>query len=202
MTGPDAYFTVAGEAQAVFRDRGSRFIGMVFPLEHEKDFSALLDRAKKEYPAARHYCYAWALASGTSRSSDDGEPGGTAGKPILNQIVAAGLASTAVIVVRYFGGTLLGKGGLVNAYRSAAEMALTAAGRTERFAMIEFLAAFGDADMGPVMRALQSLNAEIVHTDYRDGHLLRFRIKAIDADTLKNKFADLYRVRLTGTFPS
>lgn len=187
------------EAQAVFRDRGSRFIGLVFHLGAEQDFPALLERVRKEFPAARHYCYAWRLRNGHVRSSDDGEPAGTAGRPILNQITAGDLCDVAVIVVRYFGGTLLGKGGLINAYRSATVMALEAAGSEQRYVMTEFVAKFGDDDTGAVMRLLQASGAEILGRDYTTGHELRFRIRKPEASKLLSKFEELYRVTLAIT---
>ncbi|HNX79485.1 MAG TPA: YigZ family protein [Prolixibacteraceae bacterium] len=110
----------------MYKEKGSRFICYLYPVKDEEEIRLLLVRVKKEHHSARHHCYAWRLGTETlsSRSSDDGEPSGTAGKPILGQITANDLTNVLIVVVRYFGGILLGTGGLVQAYRSAAADAI------------------------------------------------------------------------------
>ncbi|KAI9435670.1 ribosomal protein S5 domain 2-type protein, partial [Russula earlei] len=113
-------------ATAEFKDRGSRFIAYAYPIQSADDCKRYLQELKKEHPKAVHHCFAYRLGlDGNSfRVSDDGEPSGTAGKPIMGQIDSKQLANVLIVVVRYFGGTLLGVPGLINAYRSAAAMAL------------------------------------------------------------------------------
>jgi uncharacterized YigZ family protein len=121
-----SYMTLGQESVAEFSDRGSRFIAHAFPIRDTDDFKFRLQALKKEHPKAVHHCFAWRLGiDGTRfRAGDDGEPSGSAGRPILGQIDARNLTDIAIIVVRYFGGTLLGVPGLINAYKSAASLAL------------------------------------------------------------------------------
>ncbi len=129
----DHYLTLAGESTAMLREKASRFIGIAFPIANEEQFKERLTAVQKEHHAARHWCWAYVLGhhGDVYRSNDDGEPAGTAGKPILRHLQGAGLTYSAVIVVRYFGGTLLGKGGLVQAYGEAARAAIEQ-GNTEQ----------------------------------------------------------------------
>ncbi|HRP55026.1 YigZ family protein [Agriterribacter sp.] len=122
----DFYYTVEQKATAEFKDRGSRFIACLIPLASVGDFKKALEAVKKEYPKATHYCFAYrvGLDGNNFRSSDDGEPSGTAGKPVLGLLESRQLTNVLIVVVRYFGGTLLGVPGLINAYRSAAALAL------------------------------------------------------------------------------
>ncbi len=110
----------------MFRDRGSRFLAFAFPVQSKEEIKSILESLRREYHDARHHCYAYRLGAAKNeyRSSDDGEPSGSAGRPILGQINARDLSNVLVVVVRYFGGTLLGVGGLIHAYREAAADAL------------------------------------------------------------------------------
>jgi len=123
---PEFYYTIERTTTAEFKDRGSKFIAFTFPLQTVDDFKKSLELIKKEHPKATHHCFAYriGLDNNTYRVSDDGEPSGTAGKPILGQIDSKKLTNILVVVVRYFGGTLLGVPGLINAYKSAASLAL------------------------------------------------------------------------------
>jgi len=122
----DSYLTVKKPAQGLFKDKGSKFIGYIFPIQSVEDVKGILAQLKAEHPKARHIC--WALRISTDRSvyrvNDDGEPSGTAGKPILNTLLSANLTQVCVTVVRYFGGTLLGVPGLIHAYKEASLAAI------------------------------------------------------------------------------
>ena len=122
----DYYYTAEQRGVAEFKDRGSRFIACLIPLASVQDFKQELERIKKEFPKATHYCFAYRVGADDShyRTSDDGEPSGTAGKPIMGIIESRQLTNILIVVVRYFGGTLLGVPGLINAYRSAAALVL------------------------------------------------------------------------------
>lgn len=126
MSEPDFYQTIEKTSQAEFKDRGSKFIAYASPLQNKNEFKLLLQQLKKEHPKAVHHCFAYRIGfeGNEFRVSDDGEPAGTAGKPILGQIDSKQLTNTLVMVVRYFGGTLLGVPGLIQAYKSSAAMAL------------------------------------------------------------------------------
>lgn len=126
MTEQEFYYTIEKQGSAEFKDRGSRFIAIATPIATVEDFKQVLNDIKKEHPKATHHCFAYRLGldGNIFRVSDDGEPSGTAGRPILGQIDSKGLVNVLVVVVRYFGGTLLGVPGLINAYKSASALAL------------------------------------------------------------------------------
>jgi uncharacterized YigZ family protein len=128
LVSTDRYRTIAGPGEGLVREKGSRFIGLAFAIGDEDMFRAHLEGIRKEHHAARHWCHAWVLGDSGDRfrANDDGEPAGTAGRPILQRIQGHDLTYAAVIVVRYFGGVLLGRGGLIKAYGAAAEAALQA----------------------------------------------------------------------------
>jgi uncharacterized YigZ family protein len=120
------YYTIEKESIAEFKDRGSKFLGYAFPIQNAEDFKKRLKQLKEEHPKAAHHCFAYRLGidKNNFRAADDGEPSGSAGKPILGQIDSKELTNTAIIVVRYFGGTLLGVPGLINAYKMVSSLAL------------------------------------------------------------------------------
>ena len=122
----DSYKTIKSFSHGIFRDKGSRFIANAYPVADQEAVKPILDSLRKEFHDARHHCYAYMLGRERSvwRVNDDGEPSGTAGKPILGQINSFGLTNILIVVIRYFGGTLLGVPGLINAYRSAASEAI------------------------------------------------------------------------------
>lgn len=120
MESKDTFRTVESPAEGIFRDKGSKFIGYIYPIISDAELKPLLQQLRLEHPKARHYCWAYRLGpDGNFRINDDGEPSGTAGRPILNSLLSATLTNVLVVVVRYFGGTLLGVPGLINAYKSA-----------------------------------------------------------------------------------
>jgi uncharacterized YigZ family protein len=122
----DTYKTIKAVSTGEFKQKGSRFLGSVYPVTEESEIKSIINKTRKEYHNAKHHCYAYVLGKDGSvwRASDDGEPSGTAGRPILGQIRSYGLSNVLLIVTRYFGGTLLGVSGLINAYKSAAGSAL------------------------------------------------------------------------------
>ena len=122
----DQYKSIEAPSEGLFKDNGSRFIALAYPVETEEEVKTIVAGLRKEYHDARHHCYAYRLGANLWRTKDDGEPHGTAGAPILRSIDARGLDNILVVVVRYFGGTLLGTGGLMVAYREASKAALDA----------------------------------------------------------------------------
>jgi len=153
----DTYKTIAAESKGLFRDRGSRFIAIARPVSSPEEVKIILEELRREYHDARHHCYAWMLTPDrqTWRVNDDGEPSGTAGRPIMGQINSRELTNVLVVVIRYFGGTLLGVSGLINAYRSAAEDALSNARIVERYVMESWLVTFPYAAMNDVMKVMK-----------------------------------------------
>ena len=163
----DHYFTIEKPSQAEFKDRGSRFIAYAFPVVNIVDFKKRLQELKKEHPKAVHHCFAYRIGTdgNTFRVSDDGEPAGTAGKPILGQLDSKGIINTAVIVVRYFGGTLLGVPGLINAYKTATSLALQLTPIVQKQIEIIYSLEFDYTLMNPVMTIIKQFNCSILQQE-------------------------------------
>ena len=160
----DSYLTVKQPAQGLFKDKGSKFIGYIFPIESAEDVKVILAQLKAEHPRARHIC--WALRISTDRSvfrvNDDGEPSGTAGKPILNTLLSANLTQVCVAVVRYFGGTLLGVPGLIHAYKEASLEAINAAEIIENTIKDRYQLHVPYTQLNSVMKILKDENITII----------------------------------------
>lgn len=151
---PDFYTTLLRPAQAEFKDRGSKFIAYSFPINDVNDFKTRLAEVKKEHPKASHYCFAYRLGLDGSnfRASDDGEPSGSAGRPILGQIDSKQITDSLIIVVRYFGGTLLGVPGLINAYKMVATLVLQVTPFIQKPLLANYILQFDYTQMNEVMR--------------------------------------------------
>lgn len=153
----DCYKSIAAPSKGIFKDKGSKFLAFAYPVESEEEAKAIISTLKREYFDARHHCYAWRLGllGDRWRANDDGEPSSTAGKPILGQIISNGLSDILIVVVRYFGGTLLGTSGLINAYKSASADAIAAAKVAEKIATVRYRISFDYARMNAVMKCLK-----------------------------------------------
>jgi Uncharacterized conserved protein len=164
MSEKDFFNTVEQPAVAEYRDRGSKFIGYVFPLQDVADFKGKLNDIKKEHPKATHHCFAYRLGldGNIFRVADAGEPSGTAGKPILGQIDSKGLTNVLVIVVRYFGGTLLGVPGLINAYKMTASLALQMTAIIQKPVEVLYTLHFNYTQMNEVMMILKQCNCQVI----------------------------------------
>ncbi|MEO0723865.1 MAG: YigZ family protein [Bacteroidota bacterium] len=152
----DIYQTLAGPSEGEFKDRGSKFLAYAYPVESKADIEAAQTIVRKLHPKARHYCYAYRLGldKNNFRANDDGEPSGTAGRPILGQLDSAGVTNVIVIVVRYFGGTLLGASGLINAYRKSAAEALAAGSIVEKIVEEKYTLYFDYGHMSKIMNVI------------------------------------------------
>ncbi len=150
----DTYKTIPSASEGLFKDKGSKFIAYAYPVTSEDQIKEIVASIKKEHYSARHHCYAWRLGHEKLlfRANDDGEPSSTAGKPILGQIQSFDLTNILIVVVRYFGGTLLGVSGLINAYRNAALDAINQAGIVEKLVEKHLLIEFGYGVMNDVMK--------------------------------------------------
>lgn len=150
----DTYKTISIPSEGLFKDKGSKFISFAFPVNTEDEIREIIQTIKKEHHSARHHCYAWRLGYDKSlfRANDDGEPSSTAGKPILGQIQSFDLTNILIVVVRYFGGTLLGVSGLINAYRNAASDAINQALIIEKLVEQQLIIAFDYGVMNEVMK--------------------------------------------------
>lgn len=159
----DYFYTIETSAVAEFKDRGSKFLAYSYPLKDVKEFKTHLQELKKEHPKAAHHCFAYKIGieGNIFRSSDDGEPSGTAGKPIMGQIESKNLTDTLIIVVRYFGGSLLGVPGLINAYKTAASLVLQCTPIVQKAVEIDYELQFNYTEMNDVMRIVKQFNCTV-----------------------------------------
>lgn len=187
----DFYKTIEQAAVAEYKDRGSKFTAYAYPIETADDFKKHLQQLKKDHPKAVHHCFAYRIgASGNNfRVSDDGEPSGTAGKPILGQIDSKELINIAVIVVRYFGGTLLGVPGLINAYKTVASLALQVTPIITKPVEVKYLVHFDYTLINELMMVMKQYNCTIIAQEMQ-------LFCNITAGIPKNRLAEvLYRLK-------
>jgi len=167
MPNKDYYFTIESTAVAEFKDRGSRFLAHSFPIRNVTDFKKRLLELKKKHPKAVHHCFAYRIGTDGNnfRMSDDSEPAGTAGKPILGQIDSKNLTDTLIVVIRYFGGTLLGVSGLTNAYKTASSLVLQCTPIVQKAIEIKYGLQFNYTEMNDVMRIIKQFNCSILKNE-------------------------------------
>ncbi len=175
----DIYYTVAGSSMATLRDKASRFICHVEPATDEEAVKSILKSLKKTYYDANHHCYAYRLGWDYSvyRMNDDGEPSGTAGRPIFGQIQSFNLTNLLVVVIRYFGGTKLGVSGLINAYKTVSREALTQAGQLEKTVQERYRLDFTYDRMNEVMKTIKEKNLQIIFTDFSENCSLIYGVR-------------------------
>lgn len=189
-TNPDYYNTIDTPSNAEFKDRGSRFIAYALPIESIADFKDKLASIKKEHPKATHHCFAYRLGlDGTVfRVNDDGEPSGSAGRPILGQIDSRKVTNVMVVVVRYFGGSLLGVPGLINAYKTATALALQVTAVVPKPILINYSLQFDYTQMNDVMRLVKQFECQVIKQETQLFCVLHLGIP-------KNRLDDfLYRI--------
>ena len=172
MSHPDLYKTIEGTAEGDYREKGSKFLSYAFYAASEQDVKDFIEKLKKSHPTARHFCW-WAvlgLENAEERANDDGEPSGTAGLPILNQIMSYELKNVAVVIVRYFGGTKLGKPGLINAYKLGTQLALDNAKLVRKYIRKTIEFKFEYPDSGAVMQAIDKMElGKIVEQEFLES---------------------------------
>jgi uncharacterized YigZ family protein len=163
----DHYFTIETSAVAEFKDRGSKFIAFSYPLKNVNDFKKHLQALKKEHSKAVHHCFAYRIGvdGNNFRVSDDGEPSGTAGKQILGQIDSKNLTDILIVVVRYFGGTLLGVPGLINAYKTASSLVLQCTPVVQKAVELQYELQFNYTEMNDVMRIIKQYNCSLIKNE-------------------------------------
>ena len=199
MTQDDTYNMLATRGDGLYKEKGSKFIAEAFTVMSEDEAKAAIADIKKKYFDARHHCYAYMIGPDkkTFRSSDDGEPSGTAGKPILNQILSKDITNVCIIVVRYFGGTKLGVSGLINAYKTAAREALDNAQIVEKTVNEFYSLEFPYALMNDVMRIMKEEGLEQVNPRFETDCYLEFSTRKNDADRIVAKFNNIFGVNVT-----
>lgn len=192
------YKTPEGTTTAEFKDRGSKFLAYAYPVSSAEDVKTKLQVLKKEHPKAVHHCYAYRLGiDGLQyRANDDGEPSGSAGKPILGQIDSAGITNVLVVVVRYFGGTLLGVPGLINAYKTATQDALQQAVLIEKWIEQHVEIQFDYPVMGEVMYLLRQCEATVYKQDLQLFCVVHAGIPKPHADAYIAKLSEIRGVEV------
>lgn len=196
-----SYLTISTSGRSLFKDRGSKFIGIALHVTSEKEVKHELELLRKEFHDARHHCYAYVLGSDRSefRANDDGEPNHSAGDPILGQIHSKNLTDTLIVVVRYFGGTKLGVSGLINAYKLAAEEALVNADIEKVIVKKDIKLTYPYDSTNEVMRLVSDLEIQIVDQVFESDCALIGKVRIDKEEALKSKVALL---KNTGTVVS
>lgn len=186
----DVYKTIAESSdQALFKEKGSKFFGYAYPVQTESEANHFLLKIKKLHPAARHWCYAWRLGveKVQYRVNDDGEPNNAAGQPIYGQILSYDVTNVLIIVVRYFGGVKLGVGGLIKAYKTAAQQSLQNATIVEKYLEESIYLEFDYQNMSKVMRLVKQKKIGIAERDLRERCKFELRVKKSACHAMKNE---------------
>lgn len=193
------YKTIAAEAEGIYREKGSKFIALAFPVKSEEDVKERLAEVKKKYYDARHHCYAYILGPNKEayRLNDDGEPSGTAGRPIHGQLLSKDLTDTLIIVVRYFGGIKLGVSGLLNAYKTAAKDALENSEIITKFVEEQYLITFPPIAMNKVMQLLKRESVKITNQQYNTECEIYFSVQKREADSLLESLKKIDQLKLS-----
>ncbi len=189
----DRYNSIAEVSEGLFRDNGSRFLAFAYPVETEARIKEIVSSLKKEYHDARHHCYAYRLGykGDVFRANDDGEPSGSAGRQILGQIDSRGLSDVLVVVVRYFGGIKLGIPGLIRAYRTSADDALSRAVVIEKTAAVDFRLEFGYMSMNAVMKVLKDMKMEARDQQFDTNCSLTVAVRLSAEEDFLSRVADI-----------
>jgi uncharacterized YigZ family protein len=178
----DQFLVLSKGGEGDYREKGSKFLGYAFPMNTAEDLEVHLGNLRSSHPKARHFCYAYRLTEGDWRANDDGEPKHSAGTPILRQILSRELFYTAVVVVRYFGGTKLGVSGLIGAYEAAASEALDNAHTKSVFPSIEQTFRLNYAAYNRLMQLLPQYDAEVIHQELTQDVLVKLRVRESRAE--------------------
>ncbi len=180
----DTYRTIENPSEGIFRDRGSKFLAYAFPITSESEIKEIVVRLKAGHPKANHHC--WAMRLGIDRSvykvNDDGEPSGTAGRPILNILLSRNLTNVLVVVVRYFGGTLLGVPGLINAYKQATDDALNQAAVIEKTVNDVYNITFDYLQMNAVMRIVKEDDLVILSQQFDNNCSMQLSVRKMQVN--------------------
>lgn len=196
----DTYKTIAAPSEEVlYKEKNSKFFGYAFPVTTEEEIKEILERLRKEHFSARHWCYAYQIGTEKIqyRANDDGEPNNSAGMPIYGQIQSFEVTNVLVVVVRYFGGVKLGVGGLISAYKIAAQMALENSEIVERTIDKHFIISFGYANMNKVMRIIKEKNLQIVSQKMEMDCEIEIATRKKNVQNVLDTFENLYEIKLT-----
>lgn len=194
----DTYKTITSQSEGLYKDKGSKFIALAIPVTSEEEIRQHLSELKKQYYDARHHCYAWALGPNRDafRANDDGEPSGTAGKPIYGQILSHDLTNILIVVIRYFGGIKLGVRGLINAYKAAAQDAIANNCIEKKIIREVYQLSFEYPLMNEVMKVLKDHDLEQLSHDFAMSCKILFAVRKSHADHIKSVFEGIYGVTI------
>ncbi len=194
----DTYNTINSSTEGEFKDRGSKFIAYSTPVKSETDVKEQLELIRKRYHDARHHCYAYRIGSDKSayRINDDGEPSGTAGKPIYGQILSKDLTNILIIVVRYFGGTKLGVSGLINAYKTAAREALEKATILTKTVNDIYEVEFEYDDTNSVMRIIKEEELKPYEQIYEEKCMIKIKVRKKFTDRVHERFTKINNLKI------
>ena len=194
----DTYRTISKPSpEVLFKDRNSKFFGYAYPVSTEEEVKKHLDTLKKQHYQARHWCYAWVMGEKYERfrANDDGEPNNSSGAPIHGQLQSFDLTNVLVVVVRYFGGTKLGVGGLINAYKTAAKMALEKTKLVERTIDIKFKISFEYPLMNAVMRLIKDEGIKIIEQEMKLNCVFILAIRAQESERVISLVKNIFGVQ-------
>jgi uncharacterized YigZ family protein len=194
----DTYRTIKGPSEGLYKEKGSKFLAFAFPVRTLDEVKSHLERLRKEYFDARHHCYAYTIGPSKEawRANDDGEPSGTGGRPIYGQLLSADLTDTLVVVVRYFGGILLGASGLANAYKTAARDAIEHAEIIEKTVDIRYRLHFEYALMNDVMRIIKEFNLTPLNQDFNLDCRLEVEVRQSQSVRFSDAIINLRAVKI------
>ena len=200
MTEKDTYKTIETSTEAVlFKDKNSKFYGFAFPVQNENEIKQQIEDIKKKHNTARHWCYAYQLGAETFsfRANDDGEPNNSAGMPIYGQIQSFDVTNILIVIVRYFGGIKLGVSGLINAYKTTAQLTLEASKIVEKTINVEFCIKFDYKNMNKVMRAIKENNITITNQKLELNCNIYISVRKKDATSIFDIFNNLFEIKIT-----
>lgn len=185
----DTYFTIEETAEGIFRDKGSKFIAYAYPFKDENKLKEIIAELKSLHPKARHHCWAYRLSPDRTvfRVNDDGEPSGTAGRPILNALLSKDVTNIFVVVVRYFGGTLLGVPGLINAYKTATQEALANAVIVQKTVNDVYQIDFEYLAMNDVMRIIKDENTTVLDQQFDNACTMIVEMRKMQVNSFVTK---------------
>lgn len=197
----DTYRTITKPSKEVlFKEKNSKFFGYAFPVSSEEEVKQHLEEVKKKHHSARHWCYAWQLGKKEEtyhyRVNDDGEPSNSAGMPIYGQIQSFDVTNVLIVVVRYFGGVKLGVGGLISAYKTAAQMALEASKIVTRTIDVKYEISFDYPEMGSVMRVIKENNLNVLDQKLELDCKIYISVRKKEAKIIFKKFDHIYKVNI------
>lgn len=198
-----SYRTLKSNSESLMKEKGSKFFGYAFPVKNEEEVKLCLDELRIKHNDARHHCYAYRLGIGTEeryRANDDGEPTNSAGKPIYGQLLSADVTNVLLVVVRYFGGTKLGVGGLISAYKTSAKLTIEEGTIVKRKEKNYYQITFNYPEMSAVMNSVKQLNIKVVDQVFENSCLIRFSCDISQSDSIVSQLSEMEGVEVEFLF--